>query len=71
MPVSDFPGKWWSNAGVLDDIGVSDPQEIPVRLMSMVLHTLEAVAERGLERVRRARDVASASGTGLRVARRT
>eukprot|EP00974_Lingulodinium_polyedra_P030333 2919346-Lingulodinium_polyedra.AAC.1 len=41
MPVSDFSGKLWSNAGVPDYIGVSDPQEIPVRLVSMFLHALE------------------------------
>ena len=42
MPVSDFSGTQWRISGVLDDIGVSDLQEIPERLMSMVLHTLEA-----------------------------
>ena len=42
MPVSDFSGTQWKNSGVPDDIGVPDVQEIPERLMSMVLHTLEA-----------------------------
>ena len=42
MPVSDFSGTQWQNSGVPDDIGVPDVQEIPERLMSMVLHTLEA-----------------------------
>jgi len=40
--VSYFAGTQWRNSGVLDGIGVSDLQEIPERLMSMVLHTLEA-----------------------------
>ena len=42
MTVSDFSGAPWRDCGVADDIGVSDPQEIPGRLMSMVLRTLEA-----------------------------
>ena len=42
MLVSDFSGTQWRNVGVPDDIGVSDLQEIPERLMSMVLHALEA-----------------------------
>ena len=42
MPVSDFSGTQWKDSGIPDDIGVSDVQEIPERLMSMVLHTLEA-----------------------------
>ena len=42
MPVSDFSETQWRNAGVPDDIGVSDLQEIPERLRPMVLHALES-----------------------------
>ena len=35
-------GKLWRDVGIIDDVGISDMQEIPPRLMSMVLHTLEA-----------------------------
>jgi hypothetical protein len=41
-PVSDFSGTQWRLVGVLDETGVSDLQEIPKRLMSMVLHAVEA-----------------------------
>ena len=42
MTVVDFSGRLWQDIGVPDDIGISDPQEIPRRLISMMLHTLEA-----------------------------
>ena len=42
MEVYDFSGAVWKTCGAVDDVPVSDLQEIPERLMSMVLHTLEA-----------------------------
>ena len=40
--VSDFSGTLWRKAGIPGDIGVKDARELPRRLMSMVLHTIEA-----------------------------
>ena len=42
MTVSDFSGRLWRDAGVLDDIAVPDQDEILERLMSLILHTLES-----------------------------
>ena len=42
VTVSDFSGRLWKDAGILDDIGVQDQDEILERLMSLLLHTLES-----------------------------
>ena len=42
VTVSDFSGRLWTNAGILDDIAVQDQDEIVERLMSLILHTLES-----------------------------
>ena len=42
VTVSDFSGRLWRDAGILDDIGVQDQDEIVERLMSLILHTLES-----------------------------
>jgi len=42
VTVSDFSGRLWTDAGILDDIAVQDQDEIVERLMSLILHTLES-----------------------------